>query len=226
MKLNPDRVTAALSGLVMFALVAYLLVRNQPMASPQLFFALRVVLSLLSGILGATIPGFLNLKWSGGGLVIRAGGALALFVLTFVYTPNLLTHDDKGGSGVVHDQKVSNGVAIGRDNVNSPITINPAPHSQPCRDPSHGIERYQRVLPPVVITSEEMGGGHTQPEWCNRAIQSLAGTYRDGRFTVLSSGESTQNHCPPFNCPQYTYTCTIQVQADPVYKSAIGPECP
>src|ERR1700733_483955 len=139
MKVNPDRLAAMLSGLVMFALVAYLLVRNQPIASSQLFFALRVVLSLLSGILGATIPGFLNLKWSGGGLVVRAGGALALFVLTFVYTPHLLTHDDKGGNSVVHDQKVSNGVAIGRDSINSPITINPAPHSQPCRDPVHGI---------------------------------------------------------------------------------------
>ena len=224
--MKADRAAALFSGLLMFALVAYLLIRNQPIASAQLFFALRVVLSLLAGILGATIPGFLNLKWSGGGFVVRAGGALALFVLTFVYTPNLVTHDGNAGNNTVHDQNVKNGVAIGRDAINSPITVNPAPHSQPCRDPSHGVERYQRVLPPTVMTSEEMGGGHNQGEWCNRAMQTLAGQYRDGRFTALSSGESTNNHCAPFNCPQYTYTCTIQVEADPVYKSAVGPECP
>jgi hypothetical protein len=223
--MKADRIAALFSGLLMFALVAFLLIRNQPIASPQLFFALRVVLSLLAGILGATIPGFLNLKWSGGGFVIRAGGALALFVLTFVYTPNLV-NDHTAGNNTVRDQNVKNGVAVGRDAINSPITVNPAPHSQPCRDPSHGVERYQRVLPGVVMTSEEMGGGHNQGEWCNRAKQTLAGTYRDGRFTVLSSGESTNNHCAPFNCPQYTYTCTFQVEADPVYVSAVGPECP
>jgi hypothetical protein len=120
----------------------------------------------------------------------------------------------------------SQGVVIGRDNNNSPITINPAPHSQPCRHPSHGIERYGRILPPSVITSEEMGGGHSKEEWCTKAIQSLAGSYPDGRFTVVSSGDSVKNHCVIVNCPQYTYTCTIQVEADPVYKSAVGPECP
>jgi hypothetical protein len=47
--MKADRVAALFSGLLMFALVAYLLIRNQPIASAQLFFALRVVLSLLAG---------------------------------------------------------------------------------------------------------------------------------------------------------------------------------
>jgi hypothetical protein len=47
------------------------------------------VLSLATAVLGATIPGFLDIGWKGRGLAIRAGGALALFVLTFVYTPDL-----------------------------------------------------------------------------------------------------------------------------------------
>jgi hypothetical protein len=65
------------------------LVRNEALASPQLFFALRVVLSFATAVLGATIPGFLDIGWKGSGLALRAGGALALFVLTFVYTPDL-----------------------------------------------------------------------------------------------------------------------------------------
>jgi hypothetical protein len=67
----------------------FLLVRNQAIADPRLFFVLRVVLSLSAATLGATIPGFLTVRWSGHGLAIRAGGAIALFVLTFVYTPDL-----------------------------------------------------------------------------------------------------------------------------------------
>jgi hypothetical protein len=85
-----DRVAATTAALVIVGLTVFLLIRNEPIADPRLFFALRVVLSFGAATLGATIPGFLNLKWSGAGLVVRAGGALALFVLTFVYTPDLV----------------------------------------------------------------------------------------------------------------------------------------
>jgi hypothetical protein len=84
-----DRVAAVCAALVIIGLVGFLLVRNEALASPQLFFALRVVLSFATAVLGATIPGFLDIGWKGSGLALRAGGALALFVLTFVYTPDL-----------------------------------------------------------------------------------------------------------------------------------------
>jgi len=41
------------------------------------------------GVLGATIPGFLQVDYNGQGMSIRAGGALALFVLTFFGTPHV-----------------------------------------------------------------------------------------------------------------------------------------
>jgi hypothetical protein len=85
-----DRVAATLAALVVVGLSVFLLVRNQPIADPRLFFVLRVVLSFSAATLGATIPGFLDIRWSGSGLGLRAGGALALFVLTFVYTPDVL----------------------------------------------------------------------------------------------------------------------------------------
>src|SRR5271166_3233362 len=90
-----DRIAATLAALVVVGLAVFLLVRNQPIADPKLFFVLRVVLSFSAATLGATIPGFLDIRWSGSGLAIRAGGALALFVLTFVYTPDVLT--EQGG---------------------------------------------------------------------------------------------------------------------------------
>jgi hypothetical protein len=84
-----DRLVATLAALVVMALAVFLLVRNQPISDPKLFFILRTVVSFATATLGATIPGFLNIRWTSGGLAIRAGGALALFVLTYVYTPNL-----------------------------------------------------------------------------------------------------------------------------------------
>ena len=92
-----DRIAATLAALAVVGLVGYLLIRNEPVADSRLFLALRILLSLSAATLGATIPGFLDIRWSGRGLAIRAGGALALFVLTYVYTPDVLKED--GGKG-------------------------------------------------------------------------------------------------------------------------------
>ncbi len=106
-KTNPltlplDRIAATFAALVIVALAVFLLIRNQPIADPKLFFVLRVALSFAAATLGASIPGFLSVGWSGGGSAVRAGGALALFVLTFVYTPNLVP--DHGSSGLQINQ--------------------------------------------------------------------------------------------------------------------------
>src|SRR5882672_3815286 len=92
-----DRVAATCAALVVVGLAVFLLIRNEEIADPRLFFVLRVVLSFATATLGATIPGFLEIGWSGRGLAIRAGGALALFVLTFLYTPDLVTKQGQGG---------------------------------------------------------------------------------------------------------------------------------
>jgi hypothetical protein len=56
------------------------------------------VLSFATATLGATIPGFLEVGWGGSGLAIRAGGALALFVLIFFYTPDLVARERAQGA--------------------------------------------------------------------------------------------------------------------------------
>ena len=106
-----DRIAAVTAALMVVGLVAFLLIRNEPIAGARLFFALRVLLSVAAAVLGATIPGFLEVRWSGSGLAIRAGGALALFVLTYLYTPDLVTAQSQ------HEQmtiSAPGGVAAGR----------------------------------------------------------------------------------------------------------------
>jgi hypothetical protein len=115
------------------------------------------------------------------------------------------------------------GVAVG-GNANGPITINPDPNKRTCRDPSHGVERYARTLA-VTRESPEMGGGHNQGEWCNTLIGTLRGEFPGSAFTRVTSSEHTNNHCSPFNCPQYVYSCTVQVQADPVYVEKASQAC-
>src|SRR5947209_5466031 len=102
-----DRIAATLAALVIVGLMAYLLIRNEPIADARLFFGLRLILSFSAAVLGASIPGFLNLKWSGGGFVARAGGALALFILTFVFTPDLVK--DQGSFGETQIKQHSEG---------------------------------------------------------------------------------------------------------------------
>src|SRR3954471_24714122 len=112
---NPqfDRIAATCAGLVIVGLAVFLLVRNEEIVDPRLFFVLRVVLSFSAATLGATIPGFLEIGWSGRGLAIRAGGALALFVLTFLYTPNLVTKQGQSGQTTI---SAPGGVAAGSIN--------------------------------------------------------------------------------------------------------------
>jgi hypothetical protein len=119
-----DRIAATCVALVIVGLAVFLLIRNQEIASPQLFFALRLVLSLSAAILGATIPGFLELSWSGRGAAIRAGGALALFVLTFLFMPDLVNEpkkQDQGGPTINAPGGVGAGtISGGTFNVNPP----------------------------------------------------------------------------------------------------------
>jgi hypothetical protein len=116
-----DRIAATLAALVVVGLAVFLTVRNEAFASPQIFFVVRVVLSFAVAVLGATIPGFLEVGWKGSGLAIRAGGALALFVLTFVYTPELVPGQKGGGQTTI---SAPGGVAAGSIS-GSPITVNP-----------------------------------------------------------------------------------------------------
>ena len=113
---NWERVCTALAAALGLSVMLYLVVRNEPFRDPNLVVIARTILSLAIAVLGATVPGFLNVSWSGKGLVIRAGGALALFVLTFVLTPKIVQQETHGdGSPAISDVegsvKIINGLS-------------------------------------------------------------------------------------------------------------------
>lgn len=84
-----EKVTVAGVAALIILLVGIVVLRNEPFADPNLVVVLRIVISLAVGSLGAAIPGFLHIDLKGKGVGIRAGGALALFVLTYVVTPEV-----------------------------------------------------------------------------------------------------------------------------------------
>lgn len=102
-----ERTAATLSALAIIGTALWLLIRNEPVADPRLFFTLRVFVSIAAAVLGATIPGFLQIRWSKGDIAIRAGGALALFVLTFTYTPDLINTQNINSAVNSQDQSIS-----------------------------------------------------------------------------------------------------------------------
>jgi hypothetical protein len=80
------------------------------------------------------------------------------------------------------------------------------------------ITGYKRVFD-VTRTSPEMTGGHSQPEWCSNLTAVLQGEQGPGsKFTVVTTGETSRSTCAPLNCPVYTYSCTLHVEADPICK--------
>jgi hypothetical protein len=79
-------------GLTVFIVVfcSYIILRNDPNPEPNTVVYMRILLAVACGVLGGTIPGFLNIDYNIGGLAIRAAGGLAFAVLVFVYTPKVL----------------------------------------------------------------------------------------------------------------------------------------
>jgi|GEM_PF-6731698 len=86
-----EKITTAgvASGIV--GLVGVLVIRNEPIADPNLVVILRIVVSLAIAALGATIPGFLHVGWNGRGVTVRATGAAALFLLTYFGSPQVMS---------------------------------------------------------------------------------------------------------------------------------------
>jgi len=82
-----ELVLAFVFGCVALAAVLWLAFRAETLSEQQ-FEILRIVLALAGGGVGAVIPGFLDLSVKASTkLALRAGGALAVFVVLYFWSP-------------------------------------------------------------------------------------------------------------------------------------------
>ena len=85
-----ERIVSSAAAITVVGLIGFLVIRNQPFSDPNLVVLVRILLAFAMAVLGATVPGSLNVEWSGKGVGVRATGAVGLFVLTFFFTPTAL----------------------------------------------------------------------------------------------------------------------------------------
>jgi len=88
---NWEKILTYATAFLFVGLIGFLVVRNQPFADPNFVVLVRVLLSVVVAIFGATVPGMLKVELkTKNGLLVRATSALALFVLSFLLTPKVL----------------------------------------------------------------------------------------------------------------------------------------
>lgn len=93
MKYEPkfwEKIIAMFSGLFFLSTIIFLLLRNEPISDPNLVIFTRVILSFFVSLFGGSVPGYLNVSFNKLGLAIRAGGAIGLFIITYLITPIVL----------------------------------------------------------------------------------------------------------------------------------------
>ena len=83
-----QRILAYVFGVVFVAALLALAVWI-PKPTPFQYTVFRIVLALAAAGVGATIPGFLEARV---GTWVRAGGAMAIFVVVYFYAPAALGH--------------------------------------------------------------------------------------------------------------------------------------
>jgi tetratricopeptide (TPR) repeat protein len=84
-----ERRVSLFTGVIVILSILYLVIRDRPFSDANLVVLARIVLSLAVGVVGATIPSFLNITYSGAGFTLRGTGALALFAVTYFGTPHV-----------------------------------------------------------------------------------------------------------------------------------------
>lgn len=82
-------ISASIFGLA-FLITVMTFAIKVPNPSDFQFYVFRTVLALSSGGIASTIPGFLSVNMDFTGIIIRAGGALACFVLVYKINPGKL----------------------------------------------------------------------------------------------------------------------------------------
>lgn len=158
-----EKIVALVGCSVVLGLGCYLVIRNEPFRDPNLVIVVRMLLSLAVAVLGATIPGFLQVDFSNRGVVIRGGGALALFVITFLLTPSVLlpVHDSERNEKVIERvYRFKGPIKISHDNGVMTFALTDA-----VRDDSFSMQKVrveQVIVTGKVAQESEMPFGFDQ----------------------------------------------------------------
>ena len=102
-------------GCVALGAVLWLAFRGQDLSDQQ-FEILRIVLALAGGGVGAVIPGFLDVSIKATAkLALRAGGALAVFVVLYFWSP-AHWQPSRDGSVIQHTEGPGSPIQSGSGN--------------------------------------------------------------------------------------------------------------
>ena len=132
---------------VIFVVVLLILAIKYPNPTPFQYTVFRIVLALAAGGVAAMIPGFLSIevaKW------LRAGGALAVFVIVYFYSPAGLTgvkvetpQEQEINKPIVRVHEREGPTVAGVDLV-------PVVHAQSPAPPDLNVTRTDQLLNPEV----------------------------------------------------------------------------
>ena len=101
------KIVMAFSFGVIFVIVLVVLAVLFPSPSPFVYLVFRVVLALAAAGVAAVLPGFINVEVSPTGTgAIRAGGALAIFVIVYFFNPAKLIVTPPGSDLTVSTLRV------------------------------------------------------------------------------------------------------------------------
>ena len=106
--ISPQMVVAFAFGLAFIVALIVLAVKF-PHPTPFQHNIFRSIFALAGAGIAAMLPGFLNVDLSGTGILIRAGGALAVFVVLFFFNPARLKPHEAGLESPPEPRTLSNG---------------------------------------------------------------------------------------------------------------------
>ena len=116
--MNPltTQVLFAFSFGVVFVVTLIVLAIKFPHPTPFQYNIFRTTSSLAAAGVGAMIPGFLDIKVDATtGLLIRAGGALAVFIVIFFFNPAKLATSENSAEADVPPLKLPTGAPVPQD---------------------------------------------------------------------------------------------------------------
>lgn len=83
-----ERIIASLVMAWVIILTSYMIFQDHALSEASMYF-LKILLSLSGAVMLATLPGFLDVNYSLGGLSVRAAGGAAAFVFIYTQSPHL-----------------------------------------------------------------------------------------------------------------------------------------